>query len=228
MLRFLECRQMEGSKHRVRCEGCPAFKKKNKTTTGKNISQPASLPWSDICVLAPRLGYPQRLPRGLKPGPRISLQKRGWWPRGTPCQPAAVPGCPPASPALCPIPFLFITWVFSSPFLSLFAGYLRLTHKSSNHPFSGLGKLRHAQDRHHLFTSVEEHEAKPHAESTSRGRSNCSRAAWVGAGSLPAALPVPKPSIIGGHRARSRAETRQLLNITGQREEASASARGVF
>lgn len=66
----------------------------------------------------------------------------------------------------------------------------------------------------------------------SRGRSaavcNCSWAASVGAGSLHAAPFIPKPLIISGHRASGRAETRQLFNIMGQCEEASASARGIF
>lgn len=57
---------------------------------------------------------------------------------------------------------------------------------------------------------------------------NCSRVALVGAGSLDAEPFIPKPLIIGGHRASGGVETRQLFNIMGRREEASASARGIF
>lgn len=52
--------------------------------------------------------------------------------------------------------------------------------------------------------------------------------AAVGASSLHAALFIPKPLITGGDCASGRAETQQLFDITGRREEASARARGIF
>lgn len=169
---------MERRKHGVRCEGCPAFKK----TTGKNISQPVSLPRSDVCVLAP----PARIPAAASGRPAsLLLQFEAWaknflakmWAAAKgnggqaggegdtlpACRCARLPSCLPSS---LPHDFSACHVVSpNSPSLSLFARYLEPTHKRSNYPFSGQGKLRHVLDCHHLFAGMDEHEAKPHPES---------------------------------------------------------------
>lgn len=79
MLRFVERRRMEGRKHRVRCEGCPAFKSKQVVKTHPSLSHSPRA--TAACWLPPAgiptaaSGHPANLPLRFETRPRNVLPK---------------------------------------------------------------------------------------------------------------------------------------------------------